>query len=285
MSAKKKRDQPLLTDDQRVKAFIKLLESGGHSRSMREKFSDFLELAFSAVAKRCAQDEARADELEDRYMKTVNRYREEEQNMIRDVYPEMLGIMIMSMMEADGDFLGRVAAELNTLNAEQGQFFTPYEVSKMMALMSFTGFEEMIQRDGYITLLEPAAGSGGMVLAYADIMQQAGYDITTTMLVQTVDVNYAAYQMCFLQLAYRGVPALVVRGNSLSMEVFESTWTPAAIHRFYPRHGHLSFEKPVMAERTIETVLEELIAASHEEVKEEVVIPVSDGKYQQMSLF
>jgi len=71
-----------------------------------------------------------------------------------------------------------------------------------------------------------------------------GFDITTTMLVHAVDVSYTAFQMCYLQLAFRGVPALVVRGNSLSMEVFESMWTPAAIKRFYPHHGHLNFSKP-----------------------------------------
>lgn len=45
----------LITEDQQVKAFVRLLESGGHSRSTREKFSDFLELCYCAVAKPCAR--------------------------------------------------------------------------------------------------------------------------------------------------------------------------------------------------------------------------------------
>lgn len=245
----KPKPQPV-TPDQKVAAFIRLLESGGHSRSTREKFSDFLELCYCAVAKPCAPTEERAEELEARYMKIVGRYREDELDMIRDVYPEMMGIMVSAVSFGGVDFLGRIAAELSALNAEQGQFFTPYEVSKMMAEISFDGFQDIIRQDGYITLSEPAAGAGGMVLAYADIVALSGFDIGTTMLVQAVDVSMTAFQMCYLQLAFRGVPAHVIRGNTLSLETFESAWTPAAVFRFLPHHGHLNFDKPETVDGT-----------------------------------
>lgn len=245
----KPKPQPV-TPDQKVAAFIRLLESGGHSRSTREKFSDFLELCYCAVAKPCAPTEERADELEARYMKIVGRYHADELDMIREVYPEMMGIMVSAVSFGGVDFLGRIAAELSALNAEQGQFFTPYEVSKAMAEISFDGFQDIIRQDGYITLSEPAAGAGGMVLAYADIVALSGFDLGTTMLVQAVDVSTTAYQMCYLQLAFRGVPAHVIRGNTLSLETFESAWTPAAVFRFLPQHGHLNFDKPETVDGT-----------------------------------
>ena len=34
------------------------------------------------------------------------------------------------------DFLGSVATEMEVLNAQIGQFFTPYEVARFMAMMS-----------------------------------------------------------------------------------------------------------------------------------------------------
>jgi hypothetical protein len=238
-----KKQQPRTTNDA-VKQFIKLLESGGHSRSIRDKFADFLELAYCAVAKTTAPTEERADELEERYMKTVKKYRDEELEMVRETYPHMLAIVVMALQWGDIDFLGHVAGELSTLDSGLGQFFTPYEVSKMMARMTFVDAAvEVVKRDGYITLCEPAAGAGGMVLAYADVLQEAGLDPAIHMLVQVTDVSYVAYQMCFLQLAWRGVAAQVIRGNSLSLQTFESAWTPAAVYRFLPTHGHLSFDK------------------------------------------
>lgn len=292
----KPKPQPV-TADQKVAAFIRLLESGGHSRSTREKFSDFLELAYCAIAKPCAPTEERADELEARYMKVVGRYREDERGMVRDVYPEMLALMVSAVSFGGVDFLGQVAAEVSALNSEQGQFFTPYEVSKMMATMTFDGFAEVIQRDGYLTLSEPAAGAGGMVLAYADIVALSGFDLATTMLVQAVDVSMTAFQMCYLQLAFRGVPAHVIRGNTLSLEVFESAWTPAAVFQFLPHHGHLNFDKPevvngeayaITAQAIYDVVAEaeRLVEAAHVEPVPALHEPEPEpSTYQQLALF
>jgi len=103
-----------------------------------------------------------------------------------------------------------------------------------------------------------------------------GFDITTTMLVQATDISQIAYHMCYLQLAFRGVPALVVRGNSLSMEVFESMWTPAAVHRFLPHHGHLSFDKPKPRRLQLTDVIERLIALDTSNSHVTAIVPVGE---------
>lgn len=223
-----------------VNEFIKQLGSLDRSRSDREKFQDLLELAYCAFAKPTAPTPERADALEARYMSIVNRY--QDKDTIR-AYPDLIGMAWDAEKDGGVDFLGEASAQLNALNASQGQFFTPYSVSRMMAEMQLDDISTVIEREGYVTLLEPACGAGGMVLAASDVFEQKGFRLDQHLLVQAVDVSPLCFYMAFLQLTWRGVAANVVRGNSLSLETFESAWTLAAF-QFHAHHGHLSFAKP-----------------------------------------
>ena len=136
------------------------------------------------------------------------------------------------------DFLGQAAAELNALDAKTGQFFTPMPVSRMMAVIGLQGAETAIKEKGFITLNEPASGAGGMILAAAKVIAEMGYDPSSHLLVSAQDISQIAYHMCFLQLTFAGIPAHVERCNSLSMESFDASWTPATL-AFYRQHGRL----------------------------------------------
>lgn len=228
-----------------VKEFLKRLSQLDRSRSDREKFQDLLELAYCAFAKTTAPTPERADELETRYMSIVNRY--QDKDTIR-AYPDLIGMAWKAVQGGGVDFFGDVSAQLNVLNASQGQFFTPYNLCRMMAEMQLSDIGGVIEREGYVTLSEPACGAGALVLAAADVFEQQGFRLDQHLLVQAVDVSPLCYYMAFLQLSWRGVAAHVVRGNSLSLETFESAWTPAAVFGFYAHHGHVSFDKPTQTD-------------------------------------
>jgi hypothetical protein len=222
-----------------IKAFIKKLGEREHSKSLPEKFRDFVELAYCAYAKPMA-DTAQADALEARYMQIVATYRDKD--AVRG-YPELIVLVAEGIQT--GDFLGCVAAELGALNSGQGQFFTPYEISRMMAEMLIGEKEAVIEEQGYLIVQEPAVGSAGMVLALAHTMQRRGYDPTSQLFVSAIDISAHCYWMAYLQLTLAGIPAQVVRGNSLSSEIFESAWT-AAVVPFLGRHGNI-FDEPEQA--------------------------------------
>ena len=225
-----------------TKAWIRDFQRlGERSKNDREKFRNFCELAYCAYAKLTAPTPESADEFEERYMRIVNSY--QDKNVIR-AYPEFLARTIMAVQDGI-DILGIVAAELNVLDSRQGQFFTPMSLCKLMAKMNLFDARHFIEERGYITLGEPAAGSGAIVLAYAEELRHLGYDPAIHMLVQATDLNPLAYQMCFIQLTSAGIPAGVIHGNSLSLEIFESAWTAPAINGFYRHHGHLSFDNAV----------------------------------------
>lgn len=294
--AKKPPAPPKLLKEQ-TDEFIKLIGSGAFEKNDGEKFQDWVEAAYCAYAKLSAlamNDQARADDLEARYMRIVDSYRDKD--YIREVWVPLKEIAIEAVEPGGCDFLGVVAGLIGQLNAGQGQFFTPFEVSRMLAQMQLTDMQPVIEKNGFLTLGEPACGSGGMIIAAADVVQQLGFNPMLTMLVEAWDVSYLAYCMCFLQLTWRGVTAHVVRGNSLSMKTFEEAWTPF-IPIFYGMHGRLFEPK----QKTIDDAIREAIALERlstieqtpepavleqeppiEAVEMELALP---GRLEQLSLF
>lgn len=228
-----------------VKEFIKGLNKLDRSFSPGEMFRDMMEMGYCAWAKLMAPTPERAEELEARYMQIVGRY--PNKDTVRAFKP-LLDIAQTAVEGGGIDFLGQVSGELEVLNPGAGQFFTPYEVSKLLAQINLFDVGQIIAEQGYITVSEPAAGSGGIVLAVADELTRLGFQPWFHMLVEAVDVSALAFYMCYLQLTWRGVPAGVIRGNSLSLETFESAWTIHA-HWFKMRHGHL-FDRPEYDLRT-----------------------------------
>lgn len=230
-----------------VKTFIKKLSALESCKSPHDKFRDFLEMAYCAHAKPTAPNKERADALEDRYMQIVGTYRDKD--AIR-AYPELLALVVLEIQK-ECDFLGAVAAELGALNSQQGQFFTPYEISRMMAEMLIGEKVTEIEEKGYITVDEPASGAGGMVLAFANTLRRRGYYPETQLFVRATDISAQCYWMTHLQLTWAGIPAQVIHGNSLSLEVFESAWTVAAIP-FLGRYGEEPFSRPPMPEEPLQ---------------------------------
>ena len=89
-----------------IRTFVKSLEEREFSKTTRQKFWDFCELAYCALAKQATYgDEAEA--LEERYMQIVGTYRDKD--AVR-AYPELLALVYHEVM-AGRDLLGPVAAE------------------------------------------------------------------------------------------------------------------------------------------------------------------------------
>lgn len=223
--------------------FCKRLLELDHSKNLYEKFRDFCEMVYCTYAQRAPGcDPEKAERLETRYMQIVDTYRNKD--TVR-AYPEMLAWAAIAIGDGQ-EFFGTVASRLELLDTMQNsQFFTPHDVSKMMAGMIVEDPAPLIEENGFITVSEPACGAGGMLLAVADVLEQRGYDPSQHMLVQAIDVSPLCYHMTYVQLTLRGIPAAVIRANTLTMEQFESAWTPA-IGPFYGKHGRL-FDTPQAA--------------------------------------
>ncbi len=255
------------------KQFIKAFDELARHRERHDVLADFLEMAVSAIRKRTVPPGPAADALEEQYMAVVRRNRPDDVRAM----PKLLGITTLAIQEGGCDFLGQVVVELELPNAQMGQFFTPYDVSRMIAEMSLGDAGALIREKGFVTLMEPASGAGGMIIAAADVMAKQGFDIDRQLYVDATDVSPMCFKMTYLQTALRGIPATIRRGNSLSLEVFDQAVTPA-----FPLFYQANREAFDAWQRGAQTPPQSPPAASDETLKqpERSAVPPTRYKHQ-----
>jgi hypothetical protein len=207
------------------KALVKLLQSCGYRHDTYTVFSDFVEMAALAVSN--SIDFMQREEREARYMRIIGKYEKDEQAR----FPQMLAELTMAMGSGVADHLGRTFGELEIHNSAAGQFFTPYELCKLMARMTLDGDEvrAKIAERGFITAQEPACGAGAQIIAMAEALQELQINYQQCLHVTAIDVDSRAAHMTYLQLSLLGVPAIVYEGNTLTMEMRGRWYTPAHI--------------------------------------------------------
>lgn len=201
------------------RAFIRLFNETARYHHRFEVFRDFVMMAGISIHNAVFK----CDELEQEYMRIVKRY--EKDDAIR--MSHLLAEVVMGLDTAPSDFLGSVFMELELGSGKIGQFFTPYEVSKMMALLVHGDSIDALSDQPFITLSEPACGAGGMVVAFVEAMLEKGLNPQQQLWVSCVDVDQVAAMMCYLQLSLLHIPAEIVTGNTLTMEHSRVMRTPA----------------------------------------------------------
>jgi hypothetical protein len=148
------------------KQFVSVFRHTARHLRRWDVFSDFITLAASELDLATI----RAPESMARCRKICERYRPED---IQDLH-RLFGLMVSALEAKFHDFLGAIFMELELGDGKQGQYFTPYSVQSLMARMLMPGVEEAVKREGLFTLSEPTCGAGGMVVAVAECMLEAG---------------------------------------------------------------------------------------------------------------
>ena len=190
-----------------------------------EVFSDFCEM--SAIAISNSIDKENWDERENRYLEITKKYEKEE----LEVFPQMFSDLVVTLQHHAengklNDVLGQIFHELNLHNKWKGQYFTPMNVCNAMGQMTLQGHDEIIKQNGYITVGEPCVGSGAMVLGIANALIEGGYNYSKHMVVTGTDIDLKCVHMAYIQFSLYGIPAIVVHGNSLTVETWSTWYTP-----------------------------------------------------------
>lgn len=196
--------------------------------------SDFF--AVSAIAVRNNVDYGKEREsYEQRYLSIVKKYRKED----LEIFSQALGVFmgwIQKAMDGDipfRDFAGEIYMDSGTSSGKAGQFFTPYHVSHLMAEVIFD--KEKIKAeidadpDRLITIAEPTCGAGWLIVAAIDVLKNAGINYAWNVFVDCGDIDSRCVHMTYLTLSLLGVPAVVRKGDALSLDYSETWYTPAYI--------------------------------------------------------
>lgn len=218
-----------------VTEFVRALNDIDRSKHRAEVFSDFCEMAYCALAKLACPFAEQRDALEAQYESVERRY--ENRDYVHNKFGKLTAMALTAINGGGIDFLGAVAGELEFLDARLGQFFTPYDVSRMMAEINLNGVEDTINENGFVTVSEPAVGAGGMVIAVADVIEGLGFDPARHLWVEAIELSRVTYYMAYIQINARGVAGKIICGNSLSLKTFTEAYTAAA-PVFIAKNGH-----------------------------------------------
>lgn len=202
------------------KQMIKLFRDLSYNHSSWEVFSDFLEM--SAIAISNSSNLINYGSREKRYLEIVKKYTKEE----CAIFPRILGELVQALTEEVSDVLGEIFMELDLGNKWKGQFFTPYQLSKLMAKLSLENIDEIIEKNGFVELNEPTCGGGSLIIAVSEIMKKKGYNPQTQLRVVGQDLDIKAIYMSYIQLSLLGIPAVLYHGDTISMKVFSEWKTP-----------------------------------------------------------
>lgn len=199
--------------------WVKLLKQHAPPhRDLMETFRTFIHAAACAVA--CGQ-------REEDYFHAIRGWTSEELQPFGDV----LGQLILDMDAADyTDVIGPAYEAFEGKGNKQrtGSFYTPPSLTDLIARLQ-TPTAVWPER-GPLTVHEPAGGSGGMLLALVRELRGLGAP-PQSIRIQTWDVNRLACDMAYLNLTLHGVPAEVVWGDTLRLEVsgsWRNVWYWAA---------------------------------------------------------
>lgn len=210
------------------KEFNRLLHEVDTSKSVSEVFNDFLTLSIYSIA----QPFYRSQIIEEKYLNTAKKYSRKQ----LDYFAAMNAYTLISLDMGMKDFLGEMFNLNDFGEHRKGQFFTPYHVSKLMGRLQCINLKVDIENKDFITMCEPCCGSGGMIIAFADCMKEEGINFQKKLYVEAMDIDEICYKMAYLQLSLLGIAAKVQLGNSLTLEVKETLYTPMFfINGFYRR--------------------------------------------------
>ncbi|WP_039031250.1 N-6 DNA methylase [Leclercia adecarboxylata] len=230
----------LMSVDTARKQFISIFNQTARHLHRWDVFSDFVRLAASEL------DIARVRTPEniEQSGKICARYDADD---IRNFH-ELFNLMVNALEAKFHDFIGSIFMELELGSGGMGQYFTPYSVQSMMARMLIPGIQEKIAREGIATISDPACGSAGMIIAYAECLLEADVNPSAHLFASCIDIDPIAADMAFIQLSLLGIAAEVVTGNTLTMQFNRVRYTPV----YYLNN----FEERLNSQRRIKAMMD-----------------------------
>ena len=176
-------------------------------------FSDWIECSALAIQNACTMPHTDLWEAREKeYLDVMNRYNEKERFAIR----ELFFLLVDALEEEMTDVLGEVYMAADLGSKSTGQFFTPFHLSELCAKMALPHWEKEYSEHGTISLNEPSCGGGGMIIAAAKVMRDAGINPQRALNVVAQDLDWKGVYMTYLQLSLLGIRAKVVQGDTLA---------------------------------------------------------------------
>lgn len=151
------------TANKSTSEFIKVFNKLMTSRAAWEIWANFVTL--SAINISNAVDQSHFEVREKEYMTVQSKYTKEEIEIMSQLF-----YLTVAALEREPwqDFLGSLYMSLDLGNHWKGQFFTPFNVTRLMAKITSGDIKQQISEKGYISVNDCACGAGATLIAYLE---------------------------------------------------------------------------------------------------------------------
>lgn len=177
-------------------------------------WADFVQMASITIS----QTVDYREEREKSYLEISNKYSQDEMTK----FVHLLTLTAEAFEEnRDQDYLGSLYMGLDLGSHWHGQFFTPYNICKAMAMMSVGSALEEIESKGFVTMNDCACGAGATLIAGTNQVCEALRERNSPLnyqnhvLAVAQDIDPITAGMCYIQLSLLGVAGVVCVGDSL----------------------------------------------------------------------
>lgn len=205
---------------QQYTEIVKLFNALTGARQLWELWEDAM-IMFATMLSN-AVDKRFYDKREEMFRNVAGKYSEKEIQTFLQIFAE-----IVNQLEAEPeqDFLGDLYMQLDLGSHWHGQFFTPYNVCKMMAdlqLPDVLSFEDTKA----VTITDCACGGGALLIAsahsYRKKMAEIGLNSQDFVCLYAQDLSMVAALMCYIQISLQGYAGKIKIGDSLLHPMLDS---------------------------------------------------------------
>lgn len=185
------------------------------SRNRWQVWQDFVMMVAICISNRV--DKGHFDSREKQFTTIASQYSQLEMKDFGEMFSALVGALEANPNQ---DFLGDTFMRLELGNHWKGQFFTPYDVCRMMAEVTYgADLKDSVEKKGWFSVNDCACGAGATLIAFANLCRDKGLNFQTSVLFVAQDVDLVAGLMCYIQLSLLGCPGYVVIENTLTNPV------------------------------------------------------------------
>lgn len=251
---------------ERRKNIIKLFDQLTYRYGRNTVWDDWIYMCASSMSQTVDFKQNREDE----YLRRINSYDKDAQNLLAEMFAELT---LAFKEERFGDILGDIYSSMGMANNKNGQVFTPYHISKMMAAISGGSPESLkaeIENKGYIAVSDPCCGAGVMLVAFADYCMDCGINYQDSVLFVAQDIDPVASLMCYVQMSLLGMPGYIMIGNSLIASAEYDIWVT---QMYFWKGFHYRNQAEMFKKALTETTAAEIIQKPE---PQKIIIPAQD---------
>ena len=192
------------------KAFVRIFDSICQWNSRWDRWNDMIMLFAIEIAN--TVDATHRAARNETYAAIARKYKPEEFKIFADLFAELVMNLDRNPFQ---DFLGEMYMDLGLGNEHTGQFFTPYDVCRMMAEITMPQDFPQLERPGYITINDPACGAGATLIAAAHVLHSRNINYQQRAIFIAQDIDQTVALMCYVQMSLIGCAGYVRVGDTI----------------------------------------------------------------------